>query len=383
MRQVGHRSIVAPLAATLAATVAVGVGVALARSERERRAARERRFGLLEDERVDDGLRRIALGQLDLAIEALQGASSGATPEVRVHEARKALKRVRALLRLVRDELGEQAYERESTVVRDTGARLSRARDAAVLLSTLDGLLERHPRKLGRRPGVQRLRMRLLIEQDGAAALALADGARRGGAISELQQLRARVASWELAEEDGIEAIEPALALIYGRGRKRMRRAAQAGGERARGRALHQWRKRVKDLRYAAEILERAAAGKRLRDRIGGKRAKRKRKRRRDGVEAAYIGKLANRADELGELLGEEHDLALLAERVRAEANANPAVRRPGRASRKALLKSIAARRKRLRRRALRDGRRLYEQPTKRFVRRARVAATLSSIRRR
>src|ERR1700680_55626 len=77
-RKSRHASIVAPLAATLAATVAVGVGVALAKAERERRSARARRardrqFALLPGERLADGVRRMALGQLDPAIEHAPG----------------------------------------------------------------------------------------------------------------------------------------------------------------------------------------------------------------------------------------------------------------------------------------------------------------------
>jgi CHAD domain-containing protein len=372
-RQVGHSSIVAPIAATLAATLAVGVGVALARVERERRAGtkrrkRARRFGLNADEQLGAGLRRIALGQIDVAVEALRGAGGG-SPEQRVHEARKALKRLRALLRLLEDELGERTYARESAVVRDAGRRVARARDAEVVLNTLDALIERHPKELGRRRGVRRLRVRLQRERDGAAELALADGERSGGdGLAELLALRIRVATWQLASDDGVDAVEPALARIYGKGRKRMRRAARASGTRAQGRKLHEWRKRVKDLRYVAEMLERADADERDRD------GRKKRKRAR--AQAAFIGNVARRADDLGELLGEEHDLAMLAERVRAEANAGRATGAPGRGSRKALLRAIAHRRKRLRKRALRDGKRLYERNPKRFVRRMRRATT-------
>src|SRR5450759_2899266 len=75
-RKAGHRSIVAPLAATLAATMAVGVGVVIAKAERERRASRRRstdhRLGLLADELLAGGLKRTAVGQLDLAIEMLE-----------------------------------------------------------------------------------------------------------------------------------------------------------------------------------------------------------------------------------------------------------------------------------------------------------------------
>jgi CHAD domain-containing protein len=335
---------VSPLAAKVAMTVALGVGVALARTERDRRALRKRervrrRFGPLKHEPPGSGWRRMALGQLDVAIEALEGGAAKSSPEERVHEARKALK----LLRLLRDELGEQTYEHESALLRDAGRGLARARDAHVLLSTLEDLIARHPKHLGGRSGVQRLRARLRQERDGAAERALADSAAPGGTLSRLRGLRVRVGDWRLAEPGGIEAIEPALERLYGKGRKRMRRAARARGESRRVRTLHEWRKRVKDLRYAAEML---------------------------GVK-----KLAKRADELGELLGEEHDLAVLAQRVRREAKTGRASVAPGRRARKLLLKSIAARRRKLRKRALRDGARLYGRKPARFVRRVRKRA--------
>jgi CHAD domain-containing protein len=321
----------------------------------------------------------MALGQLDVTIEAIEQRDGGQSAQHRVHEARKALKRLRALLRLVRDELGEQTYARESAVVRDAGNRLARARDAQVLLETLDGLIKRQPKKLGRRRGVQRLRARLAIECGGAAELALAESARRAEALDQLRAMRGRVGAWQLADSGGIEAIEPALTQLYGQGRRRMRRARRT--ERARGRKLHEWRKRVKDLRYIAEMLQRrdAQSGKRVRER--GKSDKRARKLAKDN--AAFIAEIARRADDLGELLGEEHDLAVLGERVREEAKATRASGAPGPGTRRVLLKSIARRRRRLRKRALRDGRRLYGDKPKKFVRRIRAASTLGSLSRR
>jgi CHAD domain-containing protein len=371
----------------LAATVALGLGVAVARAGRERRAtserrARSRRFALLGNERVGEGLRRMALGQLELAIESLDGREATLSPQERVHEARKALKRLRALLRLVKDEIGEQAYARESAVVRTTGKRLAQARDSEVLLHTLDELIKRRPKRLGRRRGVHRLRARLAHECEGAAELALSESTARPGALDDLSAMRGRVAAWELAEPGGIEAIEPALERLYGSGRRRMRRAARAGGPG--GRRLHDWRKSVKDLRYAAEMLQRKQepAGKRLRDRVGAKPDKRERKRAKK-AKTKFIAQAARRADDLGELLGQEHDLMVLAQRVRAEAKATRASGAPGPGTRRALLKSIAQRRRRLRKRALRDGERLYRRKPKRFVRRVRAAQTLALLSRR
>jgi hypothetical protein len=97
--------------------------------------------------------------------------------------------------------------------------------------------------------------------------------------------------------------------------------------------------------------------------------------RRRTSARAApdLIPKLARRADRLGEMLGEEHDLVVLAERVRAEGHGC------GRGTRRALLKLIGRRRKRLRRRALRDGARLYGRRPKKLLRRLRRAYALEA----
>src|ERR1700692_4356620 len=74
-RKAGHGSIVAPLSASIAATVAVGLGVVMARSERERRRTlkhtRERRLGRAPGEPLAGGLQRMALAQIDVALEAL------------------------------------------------------------------------------------------------------------------------------------------------------------------------------------------------------------------------------------------------------------------------------------------------------------------------
>ena len=81
--------------------------------------------------------------------------------------------------------------------------------------------------------------------------------------------------------------------------------------------------------------------------------------------------KLAKRADKLQERLGDEHDLALLAARVSASGGPLAGKGKRRRRTRKALLKLIARRRKRLRKRALREGKRLYKSKPKRFSRRA------------
>jgi CHAD domain-containing protein len=335
----------------------VALGVAVAQAERSRRAAkaelgRARHFAQLPGEPLSEALRRMTLGQLDLAIELLGGESGGGRGDGRafdqkaIHDTRKALKRLRALVRLLRAELGERQYKREHAILRDAARRLAGARDAEVMVGTLDALLERHPRELGRRRPLLELRKRLVAERAAAERATLGDRTTRGEVLRELSGLRERARQWDLPERPGIALVERDLRRIYRDGRKRKRRVAR--GKDGSARATHAWRKRVKDLRYAAEIL--------------GQRS------------------LARRADKLAELLGEEHDLVVLAGLLPRPGRV-PFTGRRGRRARKALLARIARRRQRLRKRALREGERLYGRRPKKFARRVRrVHARTSRI---
>ena len=349
----GHRSILAPIAATIAATVAVGVGVAIARAGRDRRTERERqpdlRLGLLPDETVPAGLKRMALWQVDGAIAQLQGNGTTASPKA-VHETRKALKRLRALVRVLEGELGRKEAARENAALAATARLLAGARDAEVLLDTLDALIARHPGKLARRESVARLRRRLAAERDSAQRRALGDPATRARAIGELRAFRERVMAWDLSGRDGIVIVEPGLIRLYSQGRRRWRRVEAGKGERVR--EMHEWRKRVKDLRYIAEMLTRRG--------------------KPTGKGDARLRRIATRADALGELLGDEHDLAVLAQWIAV--NGKRRRTRIARKTRKSLLKLIERRRRELRRHALRDGERLYRDSPKRFLRRIRAS---------
>jgi CHAD domain-containing protein len=320
----------------------VAVGVAVAQAERSRRAAkaelgRARSFAQLPGEPLPEALRRMALGQLDLAIELLGGESGDgrALDKEAIHDTRKALKRLRALVRLLRTELGERQYKREHAILRDAARRLAGARDAEVMVGTLDALLARHPRELGRQRPLLELRKRLVAERAAAERATLGDRATRGEVLRELSGLRERARQWDLPERPGISLVERDLRRIYRDGRARKRRVARGKGSDAR--VAHAWRKRVKDLRYAAEIL--------------GQRP------------------LAHRADKLAELLGEEHDLVVLAGLLPPPGRA-PFNGKRGKRARSALLKRIARRRRHLRKRALREGERLYGRAPKKFVRR-------------
>ncbi len=350
-----HRSIVAPLAATLAATAALGLGVVLARAGNERRRRRERRLGLWPEESPGTGLRRMAIEQAELAI----GEIDRATPETigrAVHSARKSIKRLRTIVRLLEGQLGGDVSAREHASLKAAAAGLAEARDAEVMLATLEGLIERHRGPLAGNRQIKRLRARLAKDREAAERRAL-EPAARIATTHHLRAFRSRAADWNLLEEQGFGSVDSGLRQIYRQGRRRRRRAAR---KRAGMRAMHEWRKRVKDLRYAVEILERSEPARR------GSRSKRERAR----AEAKWMHRIAKRADDLGELLGEEHDLAVLGQWLKAEGKRHGL----GRASRRKLDQLITRRRAELRRRALRQSRKLYGRSPEQLLARMRLA---------
>lgn len=95
------------------------------------------RFKLKEE--LQDGVRRIAVEQIEKALSAPNGKSDRV---VWVHETRKSLKRLRSLLRLVRAGLGERAWREENGALRLIARNLSGQRDRDVLRQTMAALTE-------------------------------------------------------------------------------------------------------------------------------------------------------------------------------------------------------------------------------------------------
>src|SRR5215471_7522066 len=204
-------------------------------------------FRLRKNESASAGVRRVARELIDGAIERI--GDRKADFEETVHEVRKELKKLRAILRLVRGELGDEAFDRENTAVRDLGRRLSRARDATVRIGVLGRLREAFPEDFPPR-GTGPLSRRLVARRQAALAL-LRRGRELGAIATELRVLRRRVRTWPLSKGD-YGVLEPGLGRIYGQGKKRLAEAYAAATDEA----FHEWRKRAKDLRYHVELLE-------------------------------------------------------------------------------------------------------------------------------
>jgi CHAD domain-containing protein len=268
------------------------------------------------DEPVPEGVRRIAREQLDLVAQQLAGKPG----DREIHEARKAFKRLRTLLRVAREEVGEDVRRRENAAFRDAGRTMSDARDARILLETLDDLVE---------PGAfQRLRDQLRSESTQAQERVDA-----AAVLATVEDARGRVASWPPGDDDPLPALAAGLTRIHRRGR----RAYETARGEPSAEHLHELRKRAKDLRYATQILR--------------------------SVAPARMRKLSRRAKRLSDVLGEDHDLATLhAASVRHPQALSPA-------ERELLDRLIDHRRADLRDDALRRARKLYAAKPRKLAR--------------
>src|SRR6478752_7051079 len=94
-------------------------------------------------EPAEEQLRRCACERIGHAIAQLDEGLDD-EPATAIHEARKDVKKARALLRLYREPLGRETFRRENRALRDAGRELSSVRDAHVLDATVDALAERY-----------------------------------------------------------------------------------------------------------------------------------------------------------------------------------------------------------------------------------------------
>jgi CHAD domain-containing protein len=200
------------------------------------------------------------------------------------------------------------------------------------LVETLDGLTEQAGDELSPE-ATAALRSQLEGEHQHAVEGLRQDRAVVEAVLAKLRTARQRTARWNF-EADGFDALTPGLRRIYRRGRRGMRAAAAEPSTEN----LHEWRKRVKDLWHASQIM-RPAASKRLK-------------------------KLGKRAHRLSDLLGDDHDLAVL----RNDVEAHPE-RFEDDEARRAFQIVIDRRRKALQQEAFEVGRGIFKQGPKQFVR--------------
>ena len=273
-------------------------------------------FRFKKSESPAKAVRRVCRERIGAALGGLRKGGRSAA----VHGVRKEIKKLRAIFRLVRGEIGRGTYRKGAKALREAADSLAAPRDARVTLKAFEKLAGHSARRFG---GIERaLRKNARRE---AGRIRKDDSLKRAEQLlrkadRRVDDLKIKAAGWA--------AIEPGLKESYRRGRE----ACRLAGQKPSPENFHDWRKHVKDLWHYFCLLHPAWP--------------------------AEARAFTDDLELLGGHLGEDHDLFLLqqfvAEHCTDEADELAA-----------LNKRIASRRKQLRAAALKLGSRLYaEAPT-------------------
>lgn len=270
-------------------------------------------FQIDRHEAIGDGVCRILDRQLERAIGELEQASSESRQRA-VHDVRKRIKKIRAILRLLRAITSRGNPKLDNLPLRDAARALAPMRDADVHLATLEKLCEHS--------GIERARFsrtfQLLERKQSGASARAGEAMRRAG--GRLHAMRPNIENWR-GDEIGRKDVQRGLRRIYKKARMAFQRAVDDGSVEN----MHAWRKRTKDVWYALWLFK-ARCPK-------------------------PVGKLVRKAKYLSELLGDEHDLAMLRRTL--------ARHRTG-AEKGAILKLIASHQFQLQRKAVKAGAKFF-----------------------
>jgi CHAD domain-containing protein len=275
-------------------------------------------------EKLQSAFRRVATEEIAKVRAGLLGDADGHARAV--HEARQGFKRLRAMARLARHALGKD-FEAENARWRDVGKLLSGLRDQHVLMESFEKAVAGCGDTLPA-DAAEYLRQRLRAE----TAPPDADGKDKEAEV--LRRLEAAEADMAVLEWPRNDAA--LLAGLKG-SQARLRRSWKRARKSVAPADLHRWRKRVKD--QAAQL------------------------RLFRGVEPEALRMLRADAKEAAEYLGEEHDLWILSDSLRAQTCPAEVT-----AARDALIDAIETRRDELRTKAFALGEKFSSQDAKAFA---------------
>jgi CHAD domain-containing protein len=228
-------------------------------------------------EPLANGLKRIFQEQIQSALKLCRHPAK--ERGVTVHEVRKHLKKLRAALRLTKNEVGKNRWAKEDLFLREIGRLVSDLRDAHVRYQTLIQLRDDAKQQF---PRIEEL---LSMERESFSA-AFAGWQKQ--AIPKLKRVRERLSKWPLS---GItwKQICGVIAKSYQRGQNRLAKALKKRDPES----FHAWRMSVKELWYQLRILR--------------------------PLNRLVLEEIASDAKTLGELLGRAHDFAFLLARLDRE----------------------------------------------------------------
>jgi CHAD domain-containing protein len=199
-------------------------------------------ISLQPHETLRGGLLRVVDLLIDSIIDVPSHHSWNAEQDI--HEVRTTIKRLRALLRLIRPVIDPEFFNRENGRLRTAAGLLSLARDTAVARETLKTLtVSNQPDQAAVSSVLSSLEDRHDLPNNPDKTMV---EVRRC-----LEQTRRNFHRLELAGSER-EILESGLGAVYRQGRKRMKIAIKQG----QANGFHRWRIRAKNLYYELQFLE-------------------------------------------------------------------------------------------------------------------------------
>lgn len=277
-------------------------------------------------EPVDEGVHRIAVEEMERTLRDLRAPRRPGA----LHRARKRLKKLRAVLRLVRSSVDPAIFDRENAAFRDIGRKLAVVRDADLLVAVIKELQPRRSRDAAfARVVASVLRHRRSIRREFfEQPRTIAD------LRDSLSDGRSRLGDWT-GTHITRKTILKGLQRSYRRGGESFDAVHRTGDDER----WHEWRKRTKDVWYHLRLFESAWPPV-------------------FGAAVTLCGDLADR-------LGDDHDLVVIAHRLPELAPEAGAGRELSR-----LRGLISRRREKLQVDARAAGRRLFDENPRAFTRR-------------
>ena len=166
-----------------------------------------------------------------------------------IHECRRTCKRIRAALKMIRDEIGYSNYFRENRFYRDLSRRMSGPRDDFVLLQSVDDLELKNPGVFGKET-LTPLKEQLLERIEQRTAEFTVESGGFGRVLKDLEFAEERIIHY-CRLRNNFAAMKSGIRRVYRKGY----RFSTKTGIRESMEGFHEYRKQTKYLLYQMELI--------------------------------------------------------------------------------------------------------------------------------
>ncbi|WP_373059031.1 CHAD domain-containing protein [Zunongwangia sp. H14] len=237
-------------------------------------------YKLEKQEELKESISRIASEEIEFCIASLKNTNLHEA----VHEIRKSLKKLRALARLFRDELGEKKYKEINIFFRDLGQELSPIRDLTAHMETIGILQERYGDHIYVK-FFNSIVQELEKERDSLEKELKEKKFFSEYILDQFTGAQEEFTEWPVKSTD-LAVVLPGLKLTYERGMDALEEAyAQPDAAN-----FHEWRKRAKYLWHQLQLMEQ--------------------------LWPQFFKTWADEVHKLADFLGDDHDLMILHEKL-------------------------------------------------------------------